>query len=116
MTARSLTVLALVGFFAVIGPASGAEANSTLLNAEPACGPNLHQRTPQQVLADFRAARAAADWDAVRCNLDEDVVMISDNGVFNGPDEVITELRTLSAFFGGETPTVYSEIIECFGR
>jgi hypothetical protein len=113
MTAGSLTVriLVLAGFFAVIGAASGAEANSTLLNAEPECGPNLHQRTPQQVLADFRAALAAGNWAAVRCNLDDDAVMISDSGVTNGEDEIIEEFQALSRFFGGTEPGIASEIV-----
>jgi hypothetical protein len=37
--------------------------------------------------------------------------MISGNGVSEGVDAIIAEFQALATFFGGETPTVYSEII-----
>ncbi len=51
--------------------------------ATPACPPELKHRTPAEVLTDHRAALAAQDWDAARCNFTEDAVMISDSG--DGP-------------------------------
>jgi hypothetical protein len=109
MTARHFTGL-LAGFLALSGVLAPLPVGSTL-SAAPAWGANLHQRTPPLVLAAFRAARAAGDWDVVRCNLDEDAVMISDNDVTNGADEIILELQALRTFFQGATPTVYSEIV-----
>jgi hypothetical protein len=63
------------------------------------------------VLADHRAALAAEDWDAARCNFHPDAKMISDSGVSEGVDAIIAELQALAQFFGGVVPTVYSEII-----
>jgi hypothetical protein len=78
--------------------------------ATAACSSELKERTPQQVLADHRAALAAQDWDAARCNFHPQAKMISDNGVSNGVDAIIAEFQALAEFFGGEVPIVYSEI------
>lgn len=37
--------------------------------------------------------------------------MISDNGVSTGVNPIVAEFQALVAFFGGTTPTVYSEIV-----
>ena len=79
--------------------------------ATAACAPELKDRTPQQVLADHRAALAAEDWEAARCNFHPDARMISDNGVSEGVDAIIAEFQALATFFGGQVPTVYSEIV-----
>ena len=79
--------------------------------ATAACSPELKERTPQQVLADHRAALAAEDWDAVRCNFHPDAKMISDNGVSEGVDSITVEFQALAAFFGGFFDQVYQEII-----
>jgi hypothetical protein len=76
----------------------------TAVEAAPLCSPDLNQRTPEEVVADFRAAMVAANWAAVRCNIDDDAVMISDNGVTNGEDEIVGELEALARFFGGSMP------------
>jgi hypothetical protein len=76
----------------------------------PRCDPLLKERTPQQVLADHRAALAAGDWDAVRCNFHPDAKMISDSGVSDGVDAIIAEFQVLATFFGGHLPAVVSEI------
>jgi hypothetical protein len=80
-----------------------------------ACSHDLKDRIPEQVLADHRAALAAEDWDAARCNFHPDAVMISDSGVSEGVDALIAEFQALVAFFGGVIPTVYSEIVVSIG-
>jgi hypothetical protein len=79
--------------------------------ASATCSHDLRDRTPQQVLADHRAALAAGDWDAVRCNFHPDAVLISDNGVSEGADAIVTEYQALFAFFGGNFDQVYQEIV-----
>jgi hypothetical protein len=75
------------------------------------CARNLGERSPQQVLADHRAALAAEDWDAARCNFHPDATMIGDNGVGEGVAAIIAEFQALATFFGGVVPTVYSQIV-----
>ncbi len=79
--------------------------------ATAGCAPELKDRTPQQVLADHRAALAAEDWDAARCNFHPDAQMISDNGVSEGVEPIIAEFQALAAFFGGNFDQVYQEIV-----
>jgi hypothetical protein len=79
--------------------------------ATAACSPELKERAPEQVLADHRAALAAQDWDAARCNFHPDAKMISDSGVSEGVDAIIAEFQQLATFFGGYLPAVYSEIV-----
>jgi hypothetical protein len=79
--------------------------------ATAACSRELHERTPQQVLADHRAAITAGDWDAARCNFHPDAVLISDNGVSQGADAIVAEYQALVAFFGGNFDQVYQEIV-----
>jgi hypothetical protein len=68
MTTRSLTGLVILVILVLSGvPSSVLMPNSDLVRAAPACETGLHLRTPNQVLADFRAALAAGDWAAVRC-------------------------------------------------
>ena len=77
--------------------------------ATAACSPELKERTPQQVLADHRAALAAEDWDAARCNFHPDAKMISDNGVSEGVDAIIAEFQAARHVLRRVTPTrVYS--------
>jgi len=73
--------------------------------------PQEKERTPQQVLADHRAALAAQDWDAAQCNFHPDATMISDNGVSEGVEAIIAEFQALAAFFGGSFDQVYQEIV-----
>jgi hypothetical protein len=112
MAARNIIGLVVVVLLVLNGaPSSVLDTNRNLLKAGAACDPSLRHRTPQQVLEDWRAARSAGNWAAVRCNLDDDAVMISDNGVTNGTDEIITELQALHRFFGGNFDQVYQEIV-----
>lgn len=75
----------IVGFIIAVllvlsgGPSSVLEPSGHLLTAAPACSPRPQPLSPEEalvVLADFHAARAASNWAAVRCILDDDAVMI----------------------------------------
>jgi hypothetical protein len=79
--------------------------------AQAECPRDLKKRPPEQVLGDHRAALAAQDWDAARCNFHPDATMISDNGVSEGVDAIIAEFQALAAFFGGNFDQVYQEIV-----
>jgi ketosteroid isomerase-like protein len=111
MTARSVVGVISLGLLVAGGVPF--DRTSALIEAAPppSCPSGLNERTPQQVLADFRAALAAGDWAAVRCNFDDDAVMISDNGITNGPAEIVTEFQAFFTFFGGFFDQVYSEIV-----
>lgn len=74
------------------------------------CPNDLHQRTPEQVLEDHRAALAAGDLDAVACNYASDAVVISDGGIDVGHDEIRASLEFFLVFFGGVQPVVTQQI------
>lgn len=76
------------------------------------CPKGWRHRTPEQVLADHRAALAAGDVALdVQCNYARDAVVISDQGVDRGREAIALSLQGLVAFFGGAVPLVHSEIV-----
>lgn len=75
------------------------------------CPSDLDKRTPEEVLADLRAAVAAGDMDAAMCNYDLDAVRISDGGVDVTHDEIRAALEFELALFGGTLPVVVQEIV-----
>ena len=76
------------------------------------CPKRLQLRTPDQVLADHRAALAAGDLDLAMCNFAEDAVVIHDGGIDRGHEAIRASLELLQTIFGGAVPTVTEEIIE----
>jgi len=74
------------------------------------CDPRLRARSPTEVLVDHRAALAAQDWPAVRCNYAKRAVVISDQGVDEGREAILVSLQGLVAFFGGVMPLVTEEV------
>lgn len=78
---------------------------------EPSCGWSTYFRTPEEVLADHRAALAAGDYDAVYCNYSPDAVVISDGGIDRGHDEIRASVEFFGQLFGGTQPAVVQEIV-----
>lgn len=110
MNARTLIGL-FIASAAALTVMTGSVLRPTAVEAAPVCSPDLNHRTPEEVVVDFRAAMVAANWAAVRCNIDDDAVMISDNGVTNGEDEIVGELQVLARFFGGTMPQQHNHLI-----
>lgn len=76
------------------------------------CPRGSKQRTPEQVLADHRAALAAGNVELdVQCNYASDAVVISDQGVVEGREAIAAALTGLVAFFGGALPVVHEEVV-----
>lgn len=78
--------------------------------AAAACPPDTHLRTPEEVLADHRAALAAGDLDAVDCNYSADATVISDGGIDFGHEQIKSSLRFFLEIFDGTQPMVIQEI------
>lgn len=75
-------------------------------------GPSLlHQRTPEEVLADLAAARAEGDFDAALSNYASDAIIISDNGIDLGHEQIRSGLVFFDAVFGGTQPVVVQQIV-----
>jgi hypothetical protein len=103
------------GFLAAFFVATiGAISMSATALAQPRtveCPAQHRQRTPEQVLADHRAALAAGDVELdVQCNYDADAIVISDQGVDRGRDAIRQSLLGLVNFFGGAMPMVHDEV------
>lgn len=79
--------------------------------AQDLCASGLADRTAREVLADHRAALAAEDWEAVRCNYNENAVVITDQGLLQGAEAITGALQQLAAVFGGSSPTVDDESV-----
>jgi hypothetical protein len=87
------------------------QSTTMVLAAAPSpCSAGLAQREPLQVVQEFYAALAARDWTAVRCNIDDDAVLISDNGVSNGAEAIVTEFQAIDGFFGGSFVQISQQI------
>jgi ketosteroid isomerase-like protein len=82
---------------------------STAGFANPKCDPHLTTRTPEEVLDSHRAALAAEDWVAVRCNYADDAVVLNDGGITEGADDIVHDLQFISALIGGAIPVVVSQ-------
>ena len=74
------------------------------------CDPKLRFRTPTEVLVDHRAALSAHDWNAVGCNYSRRAVVISDQGVDQGREEIVSSLQYLVFLFGGVMPVITDEV------
>lgn len=93
------------------GPALGQAPFEPSLPPLPAfCAEDTYERTPDQVLEDHRAALAAGNLDAVRCNYAVDAVVISDGGIDVGQDEIRSSLAFFLQIFGGTQPQVVQQI------
>lgn len=75
------------------------------------CAPELEHRSAAEVLEAHRAALNAGDWDAVACNYAADAIVISDQGVTHGRENVVLDLQGLAGLFGGTFPQVNQEVI-----
>lgn len=71
----------------------------------------LRNRSAEEVLEAHRAALAAGDYAAARCNYAEDAVVVNDGGVTIGRDNIIADLQALGGLFGGIIPIVNQEVI-----
>lgn len=78
---------------------------------EQRCDPSLRHRSAAEVMESHRANLASGDFEAEACNYAEDAVVISDQGVSSGLENILLELQGLSAFFGGQIPMVNQEVI-----
>lgn len=84
------------------------------LAAKPAprqCPKDFKNRSPEQVLADHRAALAAGDIFLAVCDFDDEIVVISDGGVVVGKADNAAALTFLARLFGGSVPQVNDEVI-----
>ena len=77
----------------------------------PVCHPSLKHRTPEQVLSSHFENLASGNFEAERCNYGADAVVISDQGVTSGVDDIIAALQGFGAVFGGQVPTVNAQVI-----
>lgn len=75
------------------------------------CDRSLRHRDAETVLADHRAALAAGDWVAARCNYADNAVVINDGGTTTGADNIIADLQFLASLFGGLIPVVTQEVV-----
>lgn len=75
------------------------------------CDPATYDRTPQQVLADHRAALAVGDLDAIDCNYSADATLIGDGGIDVGPDQIRSTYDFFLQSYGGTQPVVVQEIV-----
>jgi hypothetical protein len=66
------------------------------------CPSNLHQRSPEQVLDDHRAALAAGDFDAAICNYATDAIVIGDGGIDTGHEQIRSSLEFFNRVFEGD--------------
>jgi hypothetical protein len=78
--------------------------------AEAKCPPGLKKRTPDQVVADQRAALAAQDWEALACNYALKPYMFTDQGVLIGVEEIVGWFQSLAALFQGAPRLVHDDI------
>jgi hypothetical protein len=75
------------------------------------CPSNLHQRSPEQVLDDHRAALAAGDFDAAICNYATDAIVIGDGGIDTGHEQIRSSLEFFNRVFEGTQPQVIQQIV-----
>ncbi|HVS66128.1 MAG TPA: hypothetical protein VMT85_21800 [Thermoanaerobaculia bacterium] len=100
MTLR-VPLLTILGCFFLVLP---------LQAATDPCPPHTRLRTPEEVLADHRAALAAGDLDAVDCNYAADATVISDGGIDIGREAIKSSLAFFLRIFDGVQPMVVQEI------
>ncbi len=94
--------------FAILTLAAGANAQAA---ASGLCPSSQRHRPAAEVLESHRTALATGDWAAVGCNYAADAVVISDQGVISGRDNIVAALQQLSGFLGGTIPMVNQEVI-----
>lgn len=75
------------------------------------CDPETYERTPEEVLADHRAALATGDLDAVHCNYSTDAKVIADGGIDEGHDEIRASQAFFLQVYGGTQPVVIQQIV-----
>lgn len=103
--------LAILSLVSVTAFAHGSDHGRGRGHGRDGCDPRLRHRSAEEVLASHFANLANGDFDAERCNYARDAVVISDQGVFHGVDEIVLQLQGLVAFFGGQVPQVNEEVI-----
>jgi ketosteroid isomerase-like protein len=84
-------------------------STAALAHHGPHCDPHLKNRTPEEVLASHRAALAVGDWATVRCNYDDDAVVINDGGVTEGADDIVADLQFIASLIGTAVPVVVQQ-------
>jgi len=84
-------------------------ASTAAFAHHPRCDPHLKNRTPEEVLDSHRAALAAGDWAAVRCNYADDAVVINDGGVTEGADDIVADLQFIASLIGTAVPVVVQQ-------
>jgi hypothetical protein len=75
------------------------------------CDPATYERTPEEVLADHRAALAIGDLDAIDCNYSIDATLIGDNGIDVGHDQIRATWEFFLVLYGGTQPMVVQQVV-----
>jgi hypothetical protein len=108
---RHLMIFVVLGTLTTAGAAFAHNGDNRGHHHHRECARSLNDRTAEQVMEDHRAALAAGDWDAARCDYAEDAVVVSDQGVTRGRDNIVADLQAIGGLFGGVIPQVNEEVI-----
>jgi hypothetical protein len=78
-------------------------------NANLTCPASYAQRTPSQVLFELRDAIGREDWVDVACQYDPFAVILDDQGILVGHNDIVLAAQSLNDLFNGVNPQIFQE-------